>query len=165
MKAKSFVNRAILPVNHSRLSPDAEISLLSVHTNKPRKPIPRSTKPLKRSPIKKRRKNVRVNGAWMMISGRWYFDNASPDGQRFVASPAGWAEITNQMREAFCERCLLKVSIPQIGIEWHHIYGRGMGGSKQEDRLEVKGIRMREWLCRKHHDGTPIKRRDWPILN
>lgn len=40
--------------------------------------------------------------------------------------------------------------------EMHHIHGRGMGGSKRDDREAEM-----EWLCKKCHQNAKIKRRSY----
>lgn len=56
-----------------------------------------------------------------------------------------------------CESCGI---VTQYG-DLHHVYGRGFGGGKREDRPVVwfgnELIRMVVYLCRECHERTPIK--------
>jgi hypothetical protein len=72
--------------------------------------------------------------------------------ERFVATPYGWKKLTMwaAVQLFSCDRG----DRPHLGCEFHHRHGRGFGGGKRDDRLPEL-----EWLCRKHHNETPILRR------
>ena len=83
------------------------------------------------------------------ISGRWY-----ERPERFVASVYGWRVLTKwaKLNIVHCAKGL------HAGVELHHVYGRG--GGKRDDRLFVNNKPNLQWLCRMHHDMTPILRRE-----
>jgi hypothetical protein len=86
------------------------------------------------------------------IPGHWH-----ERPQRFVATEYGWRKLTSwaQQNLAACARWVTMHGF-HFGCEFHHKYGRGAG--KRDDRLESL-----EWLCRKHHQETPIvTRKDRP---
>lgn len=90
---------------------------------------------------------------WQGIPGRWIDDSTAIDGRRFVASPHGVRLLRFRMaqeRHGRCELC------PGMGTDRHHVYGRGFGGGKTEDRPVVNGVKFVQWLCRRCHDVQVI---------
>lgn len=69
---------------------------------------------------------------------------------RFIATAYGWRKLTTwaAVQLFSCDRG----ERPHLGSEWHHRHGRG--GGKRDDQLTSL-----EWLCRAHHNETPIMRR------
>lgn len=90
------------------------------------------------------------------IGGHFIEDPTMPDGQRFVATPHGWQKLTawghQNVTSCACG--------PHTGTEWHHIYGRGAGGSRRDDRPRVDGKPNLLWVCRPCHSKLTIFRRD-----
>lgn len=95
-----------------------------------------------------------MKGKWSGIPGEWIIDPTAIDGVRFVASPAGVRLLRSRMakeRQGRCELC------SGMGTDRHHVYGRGMGGAKTEDRPVVNGVKFVQWLCRRDHDAQVIR--------
>ena len=90
-----------------------------------------------------------MKGRWSGIPGEWIDDSTAIDGRRFVASHRGVTILRSRMaqeRQGRCELC------SGMGTDRHHVYGRGFGGGKTEDRPSVNGVKFVQWLCRKCHD-------------
>lgn len=84
------------------------------------------------------------------IPGHWY-----QNPERFVATEYGWRKLTEWAAQSIIWCIRPQDGRPGIvhwGDEFHHKHGRG--GGKRDDRLESL-----EWLCRAHHEKTPILRR------
>jgi len=95
-----------------------------------------------------------VKGKWQNIPGKWVDDPTAIDGRRFVASTRGVQLLRSRMaqeRQGRCELC------SGMGTDRHHVYGRGFGGGKTEDRPVVNGVKFVRWLCRRDHDLQVIK--------
>lgn len=87
---------------------------------------------------------------WEGIPGRWIDDSTAIDGHRFVASKHAIPKLRDRSREAAkgrCEECRR----PCYWGERHHVYGRGFGSGKREDRPVVCGERFVVWLCGECH--------------
>lgn len=104
---------------------------------------------------------------WEGIPGKWIEDATAIDGWRFVASPHGVKKLRVRMAEQAKTCC-------EICNQWcyngdrHHVYGRGAGGGKKEDRPTVNGVRFVIWIDRKCHEAAVIKTwgswRSLPVL-
>lgn len=95
-----------------------------------------------------------MKGRWQNIPGEWINDQTAIDGRRFVASPHGVRLLRFRMPQdvrGCCELC------GGLGTDRHHVYGRGLGGGKTEDRPVVNGVKFVQWLCRKCHDVQVIR--------
>jgi len=90
-----------------------------------------------------------MKGKWAAIPGEWVDDATAIDGRRFVASPHGVRLLRSRMAQDAHGRCEL---CGGMGTDRHHVYGRGFGGSKTEDRPVVNGVKFIRWLCRRCHD-------------
>jgi hypothetical protein len=90
-----------------------------------------------------------MKGKWQNVPGKWVDDSTAIDGKRFVASARGVQILRfrmSQERQGRCELC------QHMGTDRHHVYGRGIGGGKTEDRPVVNGVKFVLWVCRKCHD-------------
>jgi len=95
-----------------------------------------------------------MKGKWQGIPGEWVDDPTAIDGRRFVASAHGVRLLRARMaqeRQGRCEEC------SGMGTDRHHVYGRGFGGGKTEDRPSVNGVKFVRWLCRRCHDVQVIR--------
>lgn len=97
-----------------------------------------------------------VKGDWEGIPGQWITDFSAIDGRRFVASPAGVSKLRVRMSEQAKKRCEICGNWCYSG-DRHHVYGRGIGGGKKEDRPEINGIRFVLWVDRRCHTFAVIK--------
>ena len=93
---------------------------------------------------------------WEGIPGEWIDDPTAIDGCRFVAWPVGIRELRRRMLIAAHCRCEFCQNYAYHG-DRHHVFGRGMGGGKKEDRPMVLGVRFVVWSCRTCHDQQVIK--------
>lgn len=99
---------------------------------------------------------------WNGIKGYWYDDPYSPDGRRWVVAKAdlkALREYNLWKANHRCEKCKRPVTL--LMFELHHVYGRGGGGGKREDRRSVCGIRFTRVDCKQCHAKEVIKRPDW----
>lgn len=104
-----------------------------------------------------------MKGEWEGIPGEWIDDATAIDGRRFVAAPYAIREMRHRMRLAAKNRCEYCMDWAYHG-ERHHVFGRGMGGGKKEDRPVVAGVRFVLWTCRTCHDQQSIKAwGSWPL--
>lgn len=97
-----------------------------------------------------------MKGDWEGIRGRWIEDLTAIDGQRFVAAPNAVHELRHRMRFAAQNRCEF-CKVWAYDGERHHVFGRGIGGGKKEDRPTVSGVRFVVWCCRACHEVQTIK--------
>ena len=93
---------------------------------------------------------------WEGIPGKWVEDPTSVDGRRFVASKRASRQLWDRMRESAGNRCEWCKDHCSSG-ERHHIFGRGMGSGKREDRPYVRGIRFVVYICHRCHESAKIK--------
>jgi len=106
-----------------------------------------------------------VRGYWEGIPGEWIDDDTAIDGRRFVATLYGERKLRALMKQAAGRRCEECEKYTHDG-QRHHVYGRGFGGGKREDRPEVQGIRFVVWLCGSCHHDAVIKRwGSWPKVH
>jgi hypothetical protein len=101
-----------------------------------------------------------VRGDWDGIPGDWISDATAPEGRRFVASKSGYVRVRKRLCLSVgrcCEEC--GRATPLDWGQLHHVFGRGIGGSKREDRRQVLGVIFTVWLCRNCHDLQVI--REW----
>lgn len=104
-----------------------------------------------------------MKGDWEGIRGEWIDDPTAIDGQRFVAAPKAIHEMRLRMRIAAKNRCEFCLQFAYHG-ERHHVFGRGIGGGKKEDRPVVLGVRFVLWTCRNCHEEQTIKAwGSWPL--
>jgi hypothetical protein len=96
---------------------------------------------------------------WEGVPGTYVDDRTAPDGRRFVASKYGYVQIRRRLWLAVGKRCeeCTRGTIFESG-QLHHVYGRGIGGGKREDRREVAGVIFTRWLCAKCHGLAVILR-------
>jgi len=99
-------------------------------------------------------------GDYHGLPGFWRDDPTAVDGKRFIASLWSWRKIKHMLADVcknFCEEC----GKYDPHCDGHHVYGRGVGGSKRDDRPVVwygdRMIRMIVYLCRSCHDKAVIK--------
>lgn len=97
-----------------------------------------------------------MKGTWEGIPGSYIDDPTAVDGQRWVVR----RHALERLRMLMCGAAGCKCS--ECGTfcpdgDRHHIYGRGAGGSKCEDRDVVLGVRMVIWICRRCHSVAVIK--------
>jgi hypothetical protein len=97
-----------------------------------------------------------VNDTWNSIPGKYFDDPTAVDGKRFVATPHGWQKIRNMLNDRAGFKCEECGAMAYFG-DAHHVYGRGNGGGKRDDRIEVNGVRLLFWLCRGCHERTNIQ--------
>lgn len=97
-----------------------------------------------------------MKGDWEGIAGNWVDDPTAIDGHRFLAAPSAIHVLRERMRKAAKNRCEFCGDWCYFG-ERHHVYGRGMGGGKKEDRPAVCGIRFVVWTCRDCHHQQEIQ--------
>lgn len=101
-----------------------------------------------------------TRGDWHGLPGRWFDDLTAVDGQRFIASLWSWRQIKAILAKAAKFRCEECGSFDEHG-DGHHVYGRGIGGSKRDDRpvvwLGERMVRMIQYLCRGCHKKAVIK--------
>lgn len=99
---------------------------------------------------------MNCKGDWEGIRGKWIEDPTAIDGQRFVATPYGVREMRQRMRIQVQNRCEFCLQVAYYG-DRHHVFGRGAGGGKKEDRPIVNGVRFVVWCCRACHEVQTIK--------
>lgn len=97
-----------------------------------------------------------MKGDWEGIRGQWIEDPTAIDGQRFVCAPGEICEMRERMRCLAKNKCEFCTNLAYSG-ERHHVYGRGFGGGKREDRPIVLGVRFVLWTCRVCHEQQIIK--------
>lgn len=97
-----------------------------------------------------------MKGEWEGIAGEWITDPTAIDGQRFVAAAHAIHELRWRMRVFARNRCEFCSNFAYCG-DRHHIFGRGFGGGKKEDRPVVLGVRFVVWTCRICHEEQTIK--------
>jgi hypothetical protein len=109
---------------------------------------------------------MKLHGYWhpangLRIPGTWFADPTALDGERFEATDYGWSLIRDLVRKRAEHRCQACGRHCRVG-HTHHLYGRGMGSSKREDRWEVEdpatGLKVRflEFLCSQCHSNAVI---------
>lgn len=104
-----------------------------------------------------------MRGDWEGIPGQWIDDPTAIDGQRFVAAPVAIHKLRERMRFFAKNRCEFCLQFAYHG-ERHHVFGRGIGGGKKEDRPVVLGVRFVLWTCRTCHEEQTIKAwGSWPL--
>ena len=94
--------------------------------------------------------------SWEGIPGHWIEDPTAIDGRRFIASRHAIARLRARMRDAANGRCEECGATCWYG-ERHHVWGRGCGSGKREDRWKIGGIRPVLWLCHDCHSVAVIK--------
>jgi hypothetical protein len=94
---------------------------------------------------------------WHGIPGKFVTDPTAPDGRRFIATHYGEKLLLERMRENACSACELCLQPTHYG-QRHHIYGRGFGSGKREDRWEVEGIVFVIYICGSCHRKQDIER-------
>ena len=103
---------------------------------------------------------MRVKGKWIFagesIPGDWITDETKPDNKRFEASEHGYKKLRRLKCQIAYSCCTVmndgcRVSAMLHKGELHHPGGRGLGGSKRDDRETV-------WTCRHCHEIEEKKR-------
>lgn len=97
-----------------------------------------------------------MKGDWEGIRGEWIDDPTAIDGRRFIVYPGAVREMRQRMRIRAKNRCEFCSDWAYHG-ERHHVFGRGIGSGKREDRPIVSGVRFVVWCCRACHDQQVIK--------
>lgn len=95
-------------------------------------------------------------GDWEGVPGEWVDDSTAIDGKRFLASRRGVTILRSRMREAAKGRCEWCRALTWFG-DRHHVYGRGAGGGKREDRPWILAVQFVVWLCRECHEVAKIR--------
>lgn len=104
-----------------------------------------------------------MKGDWEGIPGEWITDDTAIDGHRFVAAPYAIRQMRQRMQVRAKNKCEFCNDWAYHG-ERHHVYGRGIGGGKKEDRPTVLGVRFVLWTCRACHEQQTIKPWGcWPV--
>jgi len=96
------------------------------------------------------------------LPGHIRYDQTSPDGIRWIATPASAKVIRMIVCELAERRCELKLSESCWGFlplnigHAHHLRRKKMGGAFTDDRIWILGQRVRFWTCptcHRHEDG------------
>jgi uncharacterized protein YlaI len=98
-----------------------------------------------------------ITESWRGVPGKYIDDPTAIDGKRFVASIHGWRMIVSLVRNIANGRCQ-SCGVGTTNGDSHHVYGRGAGGSKREDRANVNGTTFLIYLCRLCHERIAIKK-------
>lgn len=91
------------------------------------------------------------------LPGRMIVDPKSPDGLRWIATPASYRQIHQIVRELADGFCEVRASqscwkyVPPSASQTHHAVLKKMGGAHTDDRIWRDGERIRFLVCPSCH--------------